>query len=58
MRTETVEEFVGALEKPRRVLIMVKAGALNGPAATDIDDAASLCAHRAGREFGIREHGR
>ncbi len=26
VRTETVEEFVGALEKPRRVLIMVKAG--------------------------------
>ncbi|MCX4092412.1 NADP-dependent phosphogluconate dehydrogenase [Nocardia sp. alder85J] len=27
VRTETIEEFVGALEKPRRVLIMVKAGA-------------------------------
>ncbi|MGY0498464.1 NADP-dependent phosphogluconate dehydrogenase [Nocardia sp. FBN12] len=27
VRTETVEEFVAALEKPRRVLIMVKAGA-------------------------------
>ncbi|MGW5517617.1 NADP-dependent phosphogluconate dehydrogenase [Nocardia africana] len=26
VRTETIEEFVGALEKPRRVLIMVKAG--------------------------------
>lgn len=26
IRTETMEEFVGALEKPRRVLIMVKAG--------------------------------
>src|SRR5918998_1574359 len=26
IRTETVEEFVAALEKPRRVLIMVKAG--------------------------------
>ncbi|MEU1427208.1 NADP-dependent phosphogluconate dehydrogenase [Nocardia sp. NPDC005746] len=26
VRTETVEEFVAALEKPRRVLIMVKAG--------------------------------
>ncbi|MDN5759631.1 MAG: NAD(P)-binding domain-containing protein, partial [Tomitella sp.] len=26
VRTESVEEFVGALEKPRRVLIMVKAG--------------------------------
>ncbi|MEU8894489.1 NADP-dependent phosphogluconate dehydrogenase [Nocardia sp. NPDC048505] len=26
IRTETIEEFVGALEKPRRVLIMVKAG--------------------------------
>ncbi|MBQ7806748.1 NAD(P)-binding domain-containing protein, partial [Rhodococcus sp. (in: high G+C Gram-positive bacteria)] len=27
VRTETVEEFVAALQKPRRVLIMVKAGA-------------------------------
>ncbi|MEU7767446.1 NADP-dependent phosphogluconate dehydrogenase [Nocardia sp. NPDC049190] len=27
VRTETIEEFVAALEKPRRVLIMVKAGA-------------------------------
>ncbi|MBY8861443.1 NADP-dependent phosphogluconate dehydrogenase [Nocardia sp. CA2R105] len=26
VRTETIEEFLGALEKPRRVLIMVKAG--------------------------------
>ncbi|NKY49542.1 NADP-dependent phosphogluconate dehydrogenase [Nocardia vermiculata] len=26
VRTETISEFVGALEKPRRVLIMVKAG--------------------------------
>lgn len=26
IRSETVEEFVGALERPRRVLIMVKAG--------------------------------
>ncbi|WP_054812578.1 NADP-dependent phosphogluconate dehydrogenase [Nocardia arizonensis] len=26
VRTETVEEFVAALEKPRRVLVMVKAG--------------------------------
>lgn len=26
IRTETIAEFVGALEKPRRVLIMVKAG--------------------------------
>ncbi|GAA5061043.1 NADP-dependent phosphogluconate dehydrogenase [Nocardia callitridis] len=26
VRTETIAEFVGALEKPRRVLIMVKAG--------------------------------
>ncbi|MEU6564288.1 NADP-dependent phosphogluconate dehydrogenase [Nocardia nova] len=26
VRTETIEEFVAALEKPRRVLIMVKAG--------------------------------
>ncbi|MEV6554336.1 NADP-dependent phosphogluconate dehydrogenase [Nocardia sp. NPDC051756] len=26
VRTETIEEFVGALQKPRRVLIMVKAG--------------------------------
>ncbi|MFC9895367.1 NADP-dependent phosphogluconate dehydrogenase [Nocardia sp. NPDC127579] len=26
VRTESIEEFVGALEKPRRVLIMVKAG--------------------------------
>ncbi|ALG86416.1 NADP-dependent phosphogluconate dehydrogenase [Gordonia phthalatica] len=39
IRTETMEEFVAALEKPRRVLIMVKAGD-----ATDgvIEDLANL----------------
>ncbi|MGV9712036.1 NADP-dependent phosphogluconate dehydrogenase [Gordonia sp. NPDC003424] len=39
IRTETMEEFVGALEKPRRVLIMVKAGA---PTDAVIEELASV----------------
>ena len=39
VRTETVAEFVAALEKPRRVLIMVKAGA---PTDAVIEELAGL----------------
>ncbi|MFW0796863.1 NADP-dependent phosphogluconate dehydrogenase [Gordonia sp. CPCC 205515] len=39
IRTETMEEFVGALEKPRRVLIMVKAG---DPTDAVIEELASV----------------
>ncbi|SIS19112.1 NADP-dependent phosphogluconate dehydrogenase [Williamsia sterculiae] len=39
VRTETTEEFVAALEKPRRVLIMVKAGE---PTDAVIDELANL----------------
>ncbi|MEN0139160.1 MAG: NADP-dependent phosphogluconate dehydrogenase, partial [Rhodococcus sp. (in: high G+C Gram-positive bacteria)] len=38
VRTETIEEFVAALQKPRRVLIMVKAG---GPTDAVIEELAS-----------------
>ncbi|EGD54512.1 NADP-dependent phosphogluconate dehydrogenase [Gordonia neofelifaecis] len=39
IRTETMEEFVGALERPRRVLIMVKAG---DPTDAVIEELANL----------------
>ncbi|MBH0120721.1 NADP-dependent phosphogluconate dehydrogenase [Rhodococcus sp. NPDC003382] len=39
VRTETVEEFVTALEKPRRVLIMVKAGDATDAVIGELADA-------------------
>ncbi|MDV2475443.1 NADP-dependent phosphogluconate dehydrogenase [Rhodococcus zopfii] len=39
VRTETVEEFVAALEKPRRVLIMVKAGDATDAVIGELADA-------------------
>ncbi|KQY37369.1 MULTISPECIES: NADP-dependent phosphogluconate dehydrogenase [Nocardia] len=39
VRTETVEEFVAALEKPRRVLIMVKAGEATDTVIAELADA-------------------
>ncbi|NMO00322.1 NADP-dependent phosphogluconate dehydrogenase [Gordonia sp. TBRC 11910] len=39
VRTETVEEFVGALERPRRVLIMVQAGAATDAVINELADA-------------------
>ncbi|MBL1074443.1 NADP-dependent phosphogluconate dehydrogenase [Nocardia sp. 2] len=39
VRTETVEEFVAALEKPRRVLIMVKAGDATDAVIEELADA-------------------
>ncbi|UFS99675.1 NADP-dependent phosphogluconate dehydrogenase [Nocardia huaxiensis] len=39
VRTETVEEFVAALEKPRRVLIMVKAGEATDAVIEELADA-------------------
>ena len=39
MRSETIEEFIAALEKPRRVLIMVKAGAATDAVINDLADA-------------------
>ncbi len=39
VRTETIEEFVGALQKPRRVLIMVKAGDATDAVIEELADA-------------------
>ncbi|WP_327151464.1 NADP-dependent phosphogluconate dehydrogenase [Nocardia sp. NBC_01329] len=39
VRTETISEFVGALEKPRRVLIMVKAGDATDAVISELADA-------------------
>ncbi|WP_067538311.1 NADP-dependent phosphogluconate dehydrogenase [Nocardia crassostreae] len=39
VRTETIEEFVAALEKPRRVLIMVKAGDATDAVIEELADA-------------------
>ena len=39
VRTETIEEFVGALQKPRRVLIMVKAGDATDAVINELADA-------------------
>ncbi|MFI6869256.1 NADP-dependent phosphogluconate dehydrogenase [Nocardia sp. NPDC050406] len=39
VRTETIEEFVAALEKPRRVLIMVKAGEATDAVIEELADA-------------------
>ena len=39
VRSETIEEFIAALEKPRRVLIMVKAGAATDAVINDLADA-------------------
>ncbi|MBT0568207.1 NADP-dependent phosphogluconate dehydrogenase [Williamsia sp. CHRR-6] len=39
VRTETIEEFVAALQKPRRVLIMVKAGDATDAVISELADA-------------------
>ena len=39
VRTETIDEFVAALEKPRRVLIMVKAGDATDAVINELADA-------------------
>ncbi|MEB3023889.1 NADP-dependent phosphogluconate dehydrogenase [[Mycobacterium] crassicus] len=39
VRTETIPEFLAALEKPRRVLIMVQAGAATDAVINDLADA-------------------
>ncbi|BDB60917.1 MULTISPECIES: NADP-dependent phosphogluconate dehydrogenase [Rhodococcus] len=39
VRTETIDDFVAALEKPRRVLIMVKAGAATDAVIDELADA-------------------
>ena len=39
VRSDTIEEFIAALEKPRRVLIMVKAGAATDAVINDLADA-------------------
>ena len=39
VRSETIEEFIAALEKQRRVLIMVKAGAATDAVINDLADA-------------------
>ena len=68
VRTETVEEFVAALEKPRRVLIMVKAGdatdAVIGeladamePGDIIIDGGNALYTDTIRREAALRERG-
>ncbi|WP_067467022.1 NADP-dependent phosphogluconate dehydrogenase [Nocardia amamiensis] len=68
VRTETVEEFVAALEKPRRVLIMVKAGAATDavieelaaamePGDIIIDGGNALYTDTIRREAALRERG-
>ncbi|WP_280245244.1 NADP-dependent phosphogluconate dehydrogenase [Nocardia abscessus] len=68
VRTETIEEFVGALEKPRRVLIMVKAGAATDavieelaaamePGDIIIDGGNALYTDTIRREAAMRERG-
>ncbi|WP_370179616.1 NADP-dependent phosphogluconate dehydrogenase [Rhodococcus wratislaviensis] len=68
VRTETIEEFVGALQKPRRVLIMVKAGdptdavieelaAAMEPGDIIIDGGNALYTDTIRREASLRERG-
>ncbi|MDV7084222.1 NADP-dependent phosphogluconate dehydrogenase [Rhodococcus sp. IEGM 248] len=68
VRTETIEEFVGALQKPRRVLIMVKAGAPTDavieelaaamePGDIIIDGGNALYTDTIRREASLRERG-
>ncbi|WP_068276863.1 NADP-dependent phosphogluconate dehydrogenase [Aldersonia kunmingensis] len=68
VRTETVEEFVAALQKPRRVLIMVKAGeatdavieelaAAMEPGDIIIDGGNALYTDTIRREASLRERG-
>jgi 6-phosphogluconate dehydrogenase len=68
VRTETVEEFVAALQKPRRVLIMVKAGdptdavieelaAAMEPGDIIIDGGNALYTDTIRRESSLRERG-
>ncbi|AOW92624.1 phosphogluconate dehydrogenase (NADP(+)-dependent, decarboxylating) [Rhodococcus sp. WMMA185] len=68
VRTETIEEFVGALQKPRRVLIMVKAGdatdavieelaAAMEPGDIIIDGGNALYTDTMRREAALRERG-
>ncbi|WP_330230733.1 NADP-dependent phosphogluconate dehydrogenase [Nocardia sp. NBC_00508] len=68
VRTETTEEFVAALEKPRRVLIMVKAGAATDavieelatamePGDIIIDGGNALYTDTIRREAALRERG-
>ncbi|TQF68241.1 NADP-dependent phosphogluconate dehydrogenase [Rhodococcus spelaei] len=68
VRTESVEEFVGALQKPRRVLIMVKAGeatdavieelaAAMEPGDIIIDGGNALYTDTIRREAALRERG-
>lgn len=68
VRTETIEEFVAALEKPRRVLIMVKAGdptdavieelaAAMEPGDIIIDGGNALYTDTIRREAAMRERG-
>jgi 6-phosphogluconate dehydrogenase len=68
IRTETIEEFVAALEKPRRALIMVKAGAPTDavieqlaaamePGDIIIDGGNSLFTDTIRRERALREQG-
>ena len=68
VRTETIEEFVAALEKPRRVLIMVKAGdatdavieelaAAMEPGDIIIDGGNALYTDTIRREAALRDRG-
>ncbi|MGO4614293.1 NADP-dependent phosphogluconate dehydrogenase [Nocardia sp. 2YAB30] len=68
VRTETIEEFVAALEKPRRVLIMVKAGdptdavieelaAAMDPGDIIIDGGNALYTDTIRREAAMKERG-
>src|SRR6476661_8279651 len=68
VRTETVEEFVAALQKPRRVLIMVKAGEATDAVIEDlaaamepgdiiIDGGNALYTDTIRREASLRERG-
>ncbi|MFC9765862.1 NADP-dependent phosphogluconate dehydrogenase [Rhodococcus jostii] len=68
VRTETIEEFVSALQKPRRVLIMVKAGdptdavieelaAAMEPGDIIIDGGNALYTDTIRREASLRERG-
>ncbi|MFZ2174498.1 MAG: NADP-dependent phosphogluconate dehydrogenase [Rhodococcus sp. (in: high G+C Gram-positive bacteria)] len=68
VRTETIEEFVAALQKPRRVLIMVKAGdptdavieelaAAMEPGDIIIDGGNALYTDTIRREASLRERG-
>ncbi|MEV0946671.1 NADP-dependent phosphogluconate dehydrogenase [Rhodococcus sp. NPDC049939] len=68
VRTETIEDFVGALQKPRRVLIMVKAGdptdavieelaAAMEPGDIIIDGGNALYTDTIRREASLRDRG-